>query len=126
MSMSNADLIKEIKQARVGYDYRYSGGVQGHRINEFINAVEQELIRSSSEESRNALLRAREGSRNWAQRFKDPAVLPFRSRGLSKPQKNYSSLTNPDTFNIISDILEQDERGRTVLNLVRRNIRYCY
>ena len=122
MAMSNEQLIKEIKQARVGYDYRYSGGVQGHRINEFINAVEQELIRTSSPESRNALLRAREGSKNWAQRFKDPTVLPFRNKKLSTPRANYSKLTSPDTFHIVSDILEQDNKGKHLVNLAKRNM----
>lgn len=121
--ISNAQLIKEIKQARAsGYDYRYSGGVQSHRLNEFMNAVEQELIRSSSEESRSALLQAREAHKNWAIRFKDPSVLPFRKEGLEKPQSLYNKFTTPDTFNVLSDILSQDRRGRYLMQLTARNM----
>jgi len=120
--ISNEDLIKEIQQARVGYDYRFSGGVQGHRINEFIDAVEQELIRTSSEEAMAALEFAREGTKSWAIRFKNPNVLPFRSERLPTPQKNYERATSPDTFNIIAPILEEDVKGRHLLNLLRRNM----
>jgi hypothetical protein len=120
--MSNEQLIKEIKQARVGYDYGKIGGVQGHRVNEFINTVEQELMRTSSDESRNALLRAREAHKNWAIRFKDPAVMPFRSEKLDKPQALYNRMTNPDTYNILRDILSQDPRGQHLLQLTARNM----
>jgi hypothetical protein len=122
LAMSNAQLIKEIKEARKGYNYRLSGGVPGHRINEFINFVEQELIRTSSPQSRNALLRAREASKNWAIRFKDPSVLPFRDRNLSTPQESYSRLMNPDTYSILSDILERDPKGRELLKWTQRNM----
>lgn len=123
-AMSNEQLIKEIKQARAGYDYRYSGGVQGHRVNEFINAVEQELIRTSSDESRNALLRARDAHRTWASTFKDPSILPFRNERLGKPQALYNRMTSPDTYNILNEILSNDPSGRGphLLKLAARNM----
>jgi hypothetical protein len=121
-AMSNEQLIKEIKQARVGYDYGKIGGVQGHRVNEFINAVEQELIRTSSDESRNALLRARDAYRTWAFWFKDPKVLPFRSEKLGRSQSLYRNITSPDTYNILKDILSQDRRGQHLLQLTARNM----
>lgn len=121
-SISNEDLIKEIKQARVGYDYRYSGGVQGHRIYEFINAVENELIRTSSSEERAALLSAREASRNWATWFKHPSVIPFRNKKLSTPQSNYQRMLKPDTYNIISEIMENHPKGNRILSITKRNM----
>ena len=110
--VSNEDLVNAIISARKGYNYQYSGGVSGHRINEFTNALEQELIASSSAEERTALEMARQAHKDWATRFKDPTVMPFRNEKLSKPRELYDKMLNPDTYHIISDILARDASGR--------------
>lgn len=120
--ISNAELIKAIQQARVGYDYRFTGGVQGHRVNEFINAVEKELLRTAGPEERRLLESARQGTRDWATRFKNPSILPFRNEKISSPQKSYGNAQNPDVYNILSPILETTPRGRTLNKILARNM----
>jgi len=120
--ISNKELISAIQNARVGYDYRFTGGVQGHKVNEFINMVEKELMTSASEAERRALLNARNSTAQWATVFKNPSVLPFRRNGIVRPQSLYASSLRPDVFHILSPILEQTPRGRVLTNLLKRNI----
>jgi hypothetical protein len=122
--VSNEDLINAIVNARKGYNYNLSGGVSNHRVNEFINAIDQELLASSSAEERVALDRARQAHRDWATRFKDPTVLPFRYEKLSRPRELYEKMLKPDTYHIISDILMRDPTGRgaTLNGHMQRNM----
>ena len=118
--VSNSQLIEAIINARKGYDYRFKGGVEGHRINQFINLVENELIHSSTEAERQALLRARNATREWATTFKNPNVLPFRNEIKVNPVANNEKALNPDVFDSLLPILERSPRKESA-NILKRN-----
>ena len=120
--VSNEDLIKEIQQARVRYNYDYRNGVPTHRINEFITVVEDALIESATPQERIALLRARQAHKDWATVFENEEVKKFRKINHKKPISLYQSMLRPDVYNILKPILENEYRGEQILKVLQRNM----
>jgi hypothetical protein len=123
--ITNEQLIDAIIEARKnGYKYDIKGGEESHRINQFVEAVEKELLISAGPEERQALELARQTHKDWATVFKNKKVIPFRNTNIPNPNALYSKSLDPDTLRNLIPILEQDPtgKGRVLANILKRNL----
>lgn len=122
--LSNEELADAIIEARKGFKYDIQGGVESHRINEYIRAIENELNSTMSETEAASYAVAKQKYSDWAQAFKNKKVMPYRFTGISSPRALYRNSMNPDTLSLLIPILEQDATGRgaTLANLLRRSL----
>lgn len=123
--VSNVALIDSIVNARKnGYKYDFHGGENSHFINRFIQAVEEELLATAGPEERRALEAARQAYSDWAAKYKNPLIKPFRNERISNPVALHQKAMQPDTFNLLNSILIEDSsgRGKTTANLIKRNL----
>jgi hypothetical protein len=123
--LSNVALIDAIVNARKnGYKYDFHGGENSHFINRFIKAVEEELLATAGPEERRALEAARQAYSDWATKYKNSLIKPFRNERISNPVALHQKAMQPDTFNLLNSILIEDSsgRGKTTASLLKRNL----
>lgn len=121
LPVSNRDIYKSIQQARVNLKNDIQGGQNSDRIREYMNVLEDELIRSSGTQERAALLRARAESAKWYNTYKHKDVLPFRNR-QSTHQDLAKKHMDPDTFRQLSPILSRSPMGQQLNRQISRNL----
>lgn len=123
--VNNQILIDQIQSLRQKIDYDFAHGDTRNIFKPVINDL-QKSVRAAAErnnpEALEAFDKARTAYREWAEKFDNDYIRPFRDRSNKDFSKSFKGSLNPDEFNQISPILKMSENGKMLEAALKREL----
>lgn len=121
--INNQTLIDQIQSIRqiVDYDFEHGGakGIFKPVLKELQDSVVRAGEKSGNTVATAANREARKLYRDWAEKFDNDYVRPFRDKSNFDYEKLYTSSQKTDNFNQVFDVLNESPRGKEILNGIK-------
>lgn len=122
--ISNQALISQIQSINQKTKHDYVQGDPKNIYRPLVNALDEAVLATSANnpEAVEAFNAARSSYADWASRFKNDYIMPWRNPENRSVSALYNGIQSPDELAVLRDILEDTPEGNDIYNKARRSL----